>query len=83
MDPIKQLINLKTGYIKMERDKEFLNSVKKNGLELEFINEEDQNEQLCREAVLQNGNSYKYVAKKYRSWKLWLVSNNKFFKFLL
>jgi len=44
---------------------------------------EDQTEIICKEAVLQNGDSYKYVAQKYKNWKLWLVSKNKFFSFLL
>ena len=83
MDPIKELINLKMGFVRIEKDKEYLNSVKKNGLELEFITDEDQTQQLCKEAVLQNGKSYKYVAKRFRSWKLWLVSINNYFKFLL
>lgn len=83
MDPIKQLINLKMGFIKLEKEKEYFNSVKKNGLELEFVPNEDQTKELCIEAVLQNGKSYKYVAKRFRSWKLWLVSLNKYFKFLL
>ena len=83
MDKIKLLISLKNEDESKKKIELFLDSVKHNGLELENISETEQTFNICKEAVLQNGKAYKYVAPNFKSFKLWLVSKSKVFKFLL
>jgi hypothetical protein len=83
MDKMKLLISFKNEHEKNKKIEIFLNSVKQNGLELENISDTEQTFNICKEAVLQNGKAYQFVAPRFKSFKLWLVSKSNIFKFIL
>jgi hypothetical protein len=79
MDKIKLLIALK----KEDTLKRYLNDVKHNGMDLQFIPHDEQTYEICKSAILQNQKAYEHINPNIKNFKFWLVSKSNIFKFLL
>jgi hypothetical protein len=79
MDKIKLLITLK----KEDTIKRYISDVKHNGLDLQFIPQDEQTYEICKAAILQNKKAYEFINPNLKNIKFWLVSNSYIFKFLL
>ena len=79
MDKIKLLIALK----KEDTVKKYIDNVKHNGMDLQFIPQDEQTYEICKTAILQNKKAYDYINPNIKNIKFWLVSKSNIFKFLL
>lgn len=79
MDKIKLLIALK----KEDTVKRYINDVKHNGMDLQYITYDEQTYEICKAAILQNQKAYEYINPNLKNFKFWLVSKSYIFKFLL
>jgi hypothetical protein len=75
MDSIQLLVSLKKDFETKKRKEGYLQDVKINGLDLQFIPVEEQTYEICKAAILQNKRAYEYIRPDLKSFRFWMVAH--------